>query len=140
MACYNSIVVPASADQVWAKLRNFLDMSWCPGVIESLDVVGDTRGTEIGAKRVLNGVFHETLQGLDDSTKTLRYSIDDGPDAVSKDNVQGYIGEVKVFPVSTDNTAFVVWSSSWASGGEGAKDFCDPIYGALLAALKEHFS
>ena len=54
--------------------------------------------------KVLNGVFHETLLALDDEERTFSYSIDDGPEAVSKENVQGYIGEVRVFPVTDDDS------------------------------------
>ena len=89
MGCINSIVVSASVEKVWARLRDFHDLSWSPNVIENAEVVGDVPGNQIGAKRVLNGVFHETLLGLDDNARTVRYSIDDGPGAVSKGSVQG---------------------------------------------------
>lgn len=139
MACYNSIVIDAPADKVWEKIRNFHDLSWASDAIETCDSIGGTPATQIGAKRVLNGVFHETLHALDDLARTVRYSIDDGPDAVSKDNVQGYIGEVRVFSVTENNTSFVVWTSSWESSGGGVAEFCNPIYQALLAALKKSF-
>ena len=102
MGCYHSVTVNASVDQVWDTLRKFHDFSWCSDVITQLEVVGDSGGTETGAKRILNGVFHETLLALDDEERTFSYSIDDGPEALFKENVQGYIGEVRVFPV-TDN-------------------------------------
>lgn len=139
MGCLNSMVIPAPVDKVWATLRNFHDMSWCQDVIQRLDTVDASSGTEIGTKRILNGVFHETLLGLDDTTRTMRYSIDDGPDAVSKENVQGYIGEIAVFPVTSEDHTFVMWTSHWESGGAGTKAFCDPIYTALLNSLKAHF-
>ena len=93
-----------------------------------------------GAKRVLNGVFHETLKTVDDADRTLTYSIDDGPDAVSKDNVTGYIGTVRVVPVTDTNGSFVEWSSSWEDSKGGVEDFCNPIYKALLDSLKAHFA
>lgn len=137
MGCYNSIVIHAEAEKVWQKVRNFHDMSWAAGVINSCVAEGDARGMEIGAKRVLNGVFKETLLGLDDQARVIRYSIDDGPEAVSSGNVQGYIGELRVFPVTTDGSSFVVWSSSWDTSGGGVAEFCNPIYQALLGALKK---
>lgn len=140
MSCYNSTVVPAPVDKVWAKLRDFHDLSWARGVIETCQKVGNVPGTQVGAKRVLNNAFHETLHGLDDSRRMLRYSIDDGPDAVAKDKVTGYVGEVSVFPVTDANSTFVLWTSSWEDSKGGVADFCNPIYKALLAALKEHFS
>jgi hypothetical protein len=139
MGCYNSIVIDAPADQVWAKIRNFHDLSWAAGVIEKYEAVGGIPASQIGAKRILNNAFHETLHALDDLAHVVRYSIDDGPDAVSRDNVQGYIGEVRVFPVTENNGSFVVWTSNWESSGGGVAEFCNPIYHALLAALKKSF-
>lgn len=140
MASYNSIVIDAPADKVWEKVRNFHDLSWAAGVIETCEAVGNIPATQIGAQRMLNGVFHETLHALDDLARTVRYSIDDGPDAVSKNNVQGYIGEVRVFPVSANNGSFVLWTSGWESSSGGVAEFCNPIYRALLAALKGSFA
>ncbi|HEY3326702.1 MAG TPA: SRPBCC family protein [Novimethylophilus sp.] len=140
MGCYNSVVIDAPADQVWAKVRNFHDLSWAAGVIEQCVAVGNIPATQIGAKRVLNNAFHETLHALDDLARVVRYSIDDGPGAASKDNVQGYVGEVRVFTVTENNGSFVVWASSWDSSGGGVAEFCNPIYRALLAALKKSFA
>ena len=140
MGCYNSIVVDAPVDRVWAALRNFHDLSWSKQVVETVDVVGEQKGDQIGAQRVLNGVFHETLLGLNDVDHSIRYSIDDGPDKVSKDNVSGYVGTVKVTPVTDNNTTYVEWTSSWETSGGGVAEFCNPIYRALLADLKAHFS
>ena len=53
------------------------------------------------------------LKTVDDAERTLTYSIDDGPDAVSKNNVTGYVGKVRVLPVTDTNGSFVEWSSSW---------------------------
>ena len=140
MGCYNSCVVSAPVDRVWTALRDFHDMSWAPQVITSLEKVGDATGDQIGAKRLLNGVFHETLRGLDDTDRVVTYSIDDGPDAVSKDNVSGYVGVVRVFSVTDGDATFVEWSSSWQDSQGGVKEFCDPIYKALLDSLKQHFA
>ena len=137
MSCYNSVTVGAPVDKVWETVRNFYDMSW--GDIQ-IEAVGDAGNTEVGAKRILNGAFHETLLTFDDEERTFSYRMDDGPDAVSKDNVQGYLGEVRVFPVTDDNSTFVLWTSRWDSSGGGVQEFCDPIYQGLLAALKSHFA
>jgi hypothetical protein len=130
MGCYNSAVIEAPLDQV--------DMSWSPNVIEKLDAEGDPR--QIGARRVLNDAFRETLLALDDVERTVRYSIDDGPGPVSKDSVQGYIGEIQVSPVTDTNSTFVVWTSRWAASSGGVEEFCNPIYKALLDDLKQHFA
>jgi hypothetical protein len=140
MGCYNSCIVAGSADTVWQTLRNFHDMSWAPRVVAKLDP-GEGKGpSEVGAQRVLNDAFHETLRTVDDEARTLTYSIDDGPAAVSKDNVKSYIATIRVFPVTDTDGAFVEWSSSWTESGGGVAEFCDPIYKALLDSLKSHFA
>jgi carbon monoxide dehydrogenase subunit G len=139
MTCLNSIVVSAPADSVWARLQNFHDLSWASGVVESCEVVGDVAATERGAKRVLNGVFHETLLGVDNEKRALRYSIDSAP-GTPVDATTGYVGVIRVFPVTTTGETFVIWTSSWASGGEGVAEFCNGIYQALLQSLSASFA
>jgi hypothetical protein len=140
MGCYNSSVVNAPVETVWGALRNFHDLTWATGVVESSQRVGQAAADQIGAQRQLNGVFLETLLALDDDQRTLKYSIDDGPDAVSKDRVTGYVGVVRVMPVTDTNATFVEWSSSWQESKGGVKEFCDPIYRALLGSLQTHFA
>lgn len=141
MGCYNSIVINKTVDEVWTAFRDFHDFSWSKNVITKVDKIGDKTGQEIGAKRILNDAFHETLLSYNDGTKNLTYSIDDGPGPVSKDNVEGYIGEISVVPITENNTSFVEWISNWNSSKDGGvADFCNPIYHALLQDLKSHFS
>lgn len=139
MGCYNSCVVSAPADRVWALLRNFHDFSWAPDVVESVEVVGSAAADQIGARRILNGAFHETLRALDDEARELKYTIDDGPPPVSKDQVRHYVGTLRVHPVTDGDRAFVEWSSSWESSQGGVAEFCNPIYQALLSSLQAHF-
>lgn len=139
--CYNSIVVDAPASEVWSALRNFHDLSWAAGVIESLDVVGDKGAFEAGARRLLNGVFAETLIDLDDESKTIRYSIDDGPGPMATTEVASYEGRAQVFPITTTDQSFVLWTSEYKANDEAAVgELCNPIYHALLAALAAHFA
>ncbi len=141
MGCFNSIVINAPANEVWEVLNNFHDLSWSKNVINKVEIIGDKSAKQIGAKRILNDAFHEALLSVDNDTKKFTYSIDDGPATVSKDNVEGYVGEVSVFPITENDTSFVIWSSKWESAKEdGVADFCNPIYYAILQDLKNHFS
>ena len=72
MGCCNSAVVGAPLEKVWSTLRDFHDLSWAPNVITKLEKIGSAHGTQIGAKRVLNDAFHETLVALDDEAHTIR--------------------------------------------------------------------
>jgi hypothetical protein len=139
--CYNSAVINAPSDKVWSTIRDFHDLTWATGVVTKVTAVGNLKGNQIGAKRVLNDAFHETLLSLDDHERTLSYSIDDGPGPVAKDSVANYIGNVRLVPITESNTTLIVWQSSFdAPNAAAVSDFLDPIYQALLKALQQHFS
>ncbi|WP_019029802.1 SRPBCC family protein [Colwellia piezophila] len=133
--CYKNIEINAPIATVWQKMANFHDMSWAEGVITSLVVVGQASGTEVGAKRILNDAIHETLISLDANNYTFSYAIDDGPGPLAKLSVDNYLGVVKLSESTTGT--LVEWSSSFTSATESeVTEFCDPIYMALLGALK----
>ncbi len=137
--CYNSIVINTDPEEAWNALRNFHDMSWASEIITSVVKVGDKQSDEIGAKRILNNAFHESLLELDDPSMSFEYSIDDGPGPVSKDAVSDYIGRVRVAPVTANGQTFVEWSSNYQSPDDSSVgELCNPIYQALLQALKAH--
>jgi carbon monoxide dehydrogenase subunit G len=134
---YQSTVINAPAEKVWAAVSDFHDLSWAPNVVQSLDVVGDAGAKDIGAKRLLNGVFAETLLTLDEDGRTFSYSIDDGPPPVSAADVSNYVGVVTVHTVTEGaGGTFVEWSSRWDMNDEAAAEFCHGIYVALLGELK----
>ncbi|MDH3526082.1 MAG: SRPBCC family protein [Gammaproteobacteria bacterium] len=134
-----SIVVPAPVDEVWARLSNFHDFSWAPNVITHVDKVGERAASEVGAKRILNQVFHETLIEIDADQHLLRYSIDDGPSPVAPRDVSNYIGSIRLAPDPDSGGTLVEWSSRWESKSEDAVEFCHGIYVALLGALAKSF-
>lgn len=133
---HQSITINAPAERVWRTIRNFHDMSWAPNVITQMEAIGDIPGDKVGAMRLLNGVFHETLLEFDEARRTLAYRIDDGPSPVSRNEVKNYVGRVRVQPTAT-NGALVEWSSTWEQNDQPAYDFCHGIYLALLADMKK---
>lgn len=137
---YQSIVINAPAEKVWDKISDFHDMSWASGVIDMCKPVGDLKGNQIGAKRLLNDVFHETLLEVSRVARTIKYSIDDGPSPVSKNEVKEFIGAIRLSPITEDNASFVEWSSSWHGNDSAATEFCHNVYVALLGALKKSLS
>jgi hypothetical protein len=120
---YQSTTVNAPIDEVWARLRNFHDMSWAPAVVEQCEAVGD-----------------KTLRELDDREHVVKYSIDAGPPPVSPDEVKDYIGVIRARPVTDTGGTFVEWSSSWKATDGKAEEFCHNIYVALLNELKKAFA
>lgn len=134
---YQSTIVSAPADEVWRVLRNFHDLSWARGVIETCAPVGNLRADQIGTRRVLNDEFHETLLALDELERTIKYRLDDGSSPVSPAEVRNFVAVVRVRPVTTTGHTFVEWSASWEASDDAAVEFASGIYAALLAALKE---
>ena len=134
-----STVINAPVSDIWNRVRNFHDFSWAPNVITNVEKVGDIDGSSVGAKRILNGVFHETLVEIDDDNCLLRYSIDDGPSPVSRDEVSNYIGSIKL-GANNEGGVLVEWSSSWESKSDDAVEFCHGIYVALLDELAKSFN
>lgn len=129
-----SITVNQPIEKVWNTISNFHDMSWCPNVITSCVPDGDAGGDEVGAKRVLNDAFHETLIEANADDHVIRYSIDNGPPPVSRDDVSNYVGVIKL-SAADDGATLVKWSSSWDADGEDAVEFVQGIYVALLGDL-----
>jgi len=134
---HQTIEIAAPSSQVWQAIRDFHDLGWAPNVISNLETVGEKPGNEVGAIRLLNGAFRETLLTLDDEGKTFTYSIDDGPSPISKDDVKNYVGQVTVKHAGDENNTLVEWTSSWQGNDEAAKEFCQPIYTALLQDMKQ---
>ena len=137
--CYQKIEIEVPINKVWDTISDFHDLSWAPNVVASVTKIGVRDGNEIGAGRILNDVFHETLTVLDPRNFTFSYSIDDGPGPVASDAVSDYTGTVKL--TATDSGCLVEWSSVFESQSENeVADFCNPIYMALLNSLKETLS
>ncbi|MDN5870210.1 MAG: SRPBCC family protein [Nitrococcus sp.] len=138
MGNFNSVVVEAPVNRVWGAMRNFHDMSWAADEVEC-EPVGAYAGNQIGAKRIINGTFYETLIGLDDQARIMRWRIDLGSDSAVKDNVQEIIGEIRVYPITEDNTTFVLWATSQEPSTGGVAEAGDDAYQAMLAELQRAF-
>jgi hypothetical protein len=134
-----SIVIDAPIADVWSRFSNFHDFSWAPNVMTQVDKVGNIDGGSPGAKRILNNAFHETLIEINNDEYFLKYSIDDGPSPVSKEEVNNYVGVVRLSPAENSSGTLVEWSSSWDSKVDDAVEFCHGIYVALLGELAKSF-
>jgi hypothetical protein len=117
-------------------IRDFHDVSWAPSVLKKCVVVGDCRGDQIGAQRVLNDDFHETLVALDDLDQIMKYQLVKGPSPVSPQEVRDFLAVVRVRPITASGSVLVEWSASWEASDDTACDFAGGIYAALLAELE----
>jgi hypothetical protein len=134
-----SVVVDAPIADVWSRFSDFHDFSWAPNVMTQVDKVGSIDGGSPGAKRILNNAFHETLIEINNDEYSVKYSIDDGPSPVSKEEVDNYVGVVRLSPAEDGSGTLVEWSSSWDSNVDDAVEFCHGIYVALLGELAKSF-
>ncbi len=134
-----SIVIDAPVADVWNRFSDFHDFSWAPNVMTQVDKVGSIDGGSPGAKRILNNAFHETRIEINNDEYSLKYSIDDGPSPVSKEEVDNYVGVVQLSRAEDGSGTLVEWSSSWDSKVDDAVEFCHGIYVALLGELAKSF-
>ena len=135
--CYQSRVLNAPIQRVWDRIKNFHDMSWAPNVATSCEAIGELKGNQVGAKRVLNKAFEETLQFLDEENYTFKYSIDEGMSPVSSKEVQNYIGEVQLIAITQTDETFIQWKSSWEAQTKEAEAFCHMIYVSMMEDLNK---
>jgi hypothetical protein len=136
---YNSIVVPAPVEEVWARIRDFHDFSWAPTLIASCEKVGEGDGATVGARRLLNGVFLDTLVGYSALERRIVYTIDDAPSPISPREIRNYVGTLHLLPVTAADTTFAEWSGSWEAGGDAGVAYMDGIYRSLLHDLAAGF-
>lgn len=136
---YNSIIVPAPIEQVWSRIRDFHDFSWAPSLIGSCEKVGESNGYCVGARRLLNGVFLDTLIAYNQIEKRIMYSMDAGPSPVSSREIHDYVGNLHLLPVTADNTTFAEWSASWESINTDAIEYMNLVYRSLLSDLAVGF-
>lgn len=136
--CYNSIVVDQPVEKVWDAVKDFHNASWATGVVENLEVVGEAKGNQLGAKRILNGAFHEELIGLNDRERLVQYTITEGPGPLAKGEYGSYVGTLRLFSITASGQTFVEWGSKYEGGNDSAiGELCNPVYQALLGALKK---
>lgn len=136
---YNSIIVAAPIERVWSRICDFHEFSWAPSVIVSCKNVGKGDGYTVGAKRLLNGLFLDTLIAYSAIEKRMMYSMDEGPSPVSSREIHEYVGNLHLLPLTADNTTFVEWSGSWEAGTPAAVEYMNKVYRSLLRDLAAEF-
>jgi carbon monoxide dehydrogenase subunit G len=133
--CCNTIEIKAPIKKVWATVSDFHNLHWAPEVVTSVAKLGSKGRHEIGAKRVVNDLFHETLTDFNSAEHRFCYSIDHGPGPLAKPLLQSYNATVTL--TANDHGTTVEWLSSFQStSDEDVIAFCKPLHIALLSALK----
>lgn len=129
---YQFTKVNSPIEDVWEVIKLFHKLDWAPKVISSIEPIGDIQDGAVGAKRLINGVFPETLKEIDEEKYLIRYSIDDGPSPISSQDVSEYIDTIQLLKTEKDDVTKIEWSSSWVADDDSAVEFTKEIYKVFL--------
>ena len=123
---YTSSVIDASADAVWAHIRDFNGLpKWHPAIAESR-IEGNWPADRVGCIRNFQlrdgGTIREQLLSLSDYDYQCTYSILESPMGV--DN---YIATLKLTPVTDGNRTFAEWSAEFDTPPGQERKLADSI-------------
>jgi hypothetical protein len=118
---YVSSIIDASADDVWARVRDFNGLpQWHPGIADSR-IEGDEPSDRVGCIRHFHtrdgGAIRERLLALSDYDYACTYAILESPMGV--DN---YVATLELTPVTDGTRTFIEWHAEFdcAEGREAA--------------------
>jgi Polyketide cyclase / dehydrase and lipid transport len=139
---YTSSVIDASADNVWARIRDFNALPvWHPGIADSR-IENSQPSDRIGCIRHFHtrdgGMIRERLLGLSDYDYSCTYEILESPMGVEQ-----YVATLKLTPVTDGHRSFAEWSAEFecAPGRENelTQLIGTGVFQAGFDALKSHF-
>ena len=130
-----SLDFSSSADAVWKELADFGGIgAWAPGVVSC-----KLTGSGVGAVRAIEmpggAVMEERLEALDESGRTLSYSVIAGAGPL-----RNYLATIEVS--ARGDGCRVAWRASFETPegvpAEGIAKGVSGAYAGMLAALKSH--
>ena len=139
---YVSSVIDASADNVWARVRDFNGLpQWHPGIADSRIENGEP-GDRVGCIRHFHtrdgGTIRERLLALSDFDFTQTYEILESPMGVSH-----YVATLKLTPITDGNRCFAEWSAEFdcdeGREQELTRTIADGVFQTGFDALKRLF-
>ena len=139
---YTSSVIDASADAVWARVRDFNAMpQWNPNIADSR-IENDESSDRIGCIRHFHtrdgGMIREKLLALSDYDYSCTYSILESPMGVDD-----YIATLKLTPITDGARTFAEWSAEFDCAEGRERELTELIgHGVFQGgfdALKRHF-
>jgi hypothetical protein len=140
---YVSTVIEASADSVWARVRDFNGMpQWHPHIADSRIENGEP-ADRVGCIRSFHtrdgGLIRERLVALSDYDYACSYAILESPMGV-----ENYVATLKLTPVTDGARTFVEWSAEFdcEEGRERAltEQIGQGVFQGGFDALKRHFA
>ena len=137
-----STVIGASAEQVWARVRDFNGLpSWHPAIRDS-QIEGGQPSDKVGCIRdfhLQNGDrIREQLLGLSDYDMFCTYSILESPMPL-----ENYIATLRLTPITDGERTFAEWSAEFDCAPESEDDLVSGIgqnvFQGGFDSLKRHF-
>lgn len=109
---YVSSVINASADTVWARVRDFNGLpQWHPGIADSR-IENSQPADRVGCIRHFHtrdgGMIREQLLALSDFEYSQTYEILESPMGVTN-----YVATLQLTPVTDGNRSFIEWSAEF---------------------------
>ena len=109
---YTSSVIDATADEVWARIRDFNALPiWHPSIADSR-IENNQPSDRVGCVRYFHlrdgGVIRERLLALSDYDYTCTYSILESPMGV-----ENYVATLKLTPVTDGGRCFAEWTAEF---------------------------
>jgi Polyketide cyclase / dehydrase and lipid transport len=134
---YTSTVVNASADSVWAVVRDFNGLpKWTPFVADSR-IEGGLPADKVGCIRNFRlkdgGLIREQLLSLSDYDFQCTYSILESPMGV-----ENYVATLKLTPITDGNTTFAEWSAEFDPPLGKERELADNIGQGVFQAAFNH--
>ena len=139
---YTSSVIDASADTVWAHIRDFNGLpKWHPAIADSR-IEGNWPSDKVGCIRNFRlrdgGQIREQLLTLSDYDYQCTYSILESPMGV-----ENYVATLRLTPVSDGDRTFVEWTAEFDCAPEREAELISNIGGGVFQggfdALKRAF-
>lgn len=142
MKVYESAVIDAPVEVIWAMLRDFVGLTVWSSVVSDAKMINDKQSDQVGAIRHLDivdgSVFVETLVALSDEETWLRYNIVEGPLPVTN-----YVATMRLRPVTDGNRTFVSWSAEFDTPDKHRDAMQKAVGGQICAgglqAMKAYF-
>ena len=139
---YASSVIDASADNVWARIRDFNALPmWHPLIADSR-IENSQPSDRVGCIRQFHlrdgGTIRERLLALSDYEYSCSYEILESPMGVD-----GYVATLKLTPVTDGARTFAEWSAEFECAEGRERELTELIGGGVFQggfdALKRHF-
>ncbi len=118
---HTEITIDRPADDVWAKVGNFGELAWMPG-IETCELDGDDRILGMFGMRIVERQFSR-----DDEARTLTYGIIEG-------DMKPEVHRATITVMPAGSGSFVTWD---VETDDAMVEVMQGAYAGALGALKE---